>query len=172
MTDMENQSNNDTKPDSNNITLSFNNLVEQCRSSVKEIMPWDMADLLNDRKDIIILDVRETREYTAMHIQDSIHIPRGILEPACEFGYEETNPIIANARDKEIIIVCRSGNRSLLAAKTMQYLGYKNVTSLQTGLRGWNDYELPLFDDDNNPVNMGDADEFFTSMLRPEQVKK
>jgi len=151
-------------------THTFASLIEECRSSVNEIMPWDLIVILNANPALIILDIREPDEYTAMHIKNSIHIPRGLLEAACEFGFEETNPVIAKSRNEKIIIVCRSGNRSLLAARTMQLLGYKNVISLQTGLRGWNDYELPLISSDNQEVDMDYADDFFTAKLRNDQM--
>ena len=51
---------------------------------------------------------------------------------------------LVEARDLDVVVVCRSGNRSALAAHTMQLLGYRKVSSMKTGLRGWNDYELPL----------------------------
>ena len=148
---------------------TFNSLVETCRNTIQEVMPWDLMALIEETPDILIVDVRELDEFETMHIKSSIHIPRGLLEAACEFGYEETNPVIANARDKKIIIVCRSGNRSLLAAQTMQLLGYQNVLSLQTGLRGWNDYEQILVDSKDKTVDMDYADEFFTAKLRDEQ---
>ena len=149
--------------------LTFKQMVEQCRESVNEIMPWDLAEQIAEHQEMIILDVREKDEFTAMHIAHSLHIPRGILETSCEFGFEETHPVLANSRNKYIVVVCRSGNRSLLAAKTMQLLGYENVVSLQTGLRGWNDYEQPLVDMQSQQIDIDDADDFFTARLTPLQ---
>ena len=73
------------------------------------------------------------------------------------------------ARDQRVVIVCRSGNRSALAAYTLQLMGYRDVCSMKTGLRGWNDYELPLVDETGKTVKVEDADDFFTTRLRPEQ---
>jgi len=150
---------------------TFTQLVNVCRETVNEIMPWDLSDMIEQGNKPLILDVREQNEFDAMHIKASNHIPRGLLEAACEFGYEETNPIIANAREDYIVVVCRSGNRSLLAAKSMQTLGFINVVSLQTGLRGWNDYEQPLIDINNRVVDIDDADTFFSAVLREDQIK-
>ncbi|HQU01953.1 MAG TPA: lytic murein transglycosylase, partial [Acetobacteraceae bacterium] len=80
----------------------------------------------------------------AMRIAGSVNIPRGILESACEYGYEETVPELVTAREREIVVICRSGFRSVLSAFNMQLLGYTKVCSLKTGLRGWNDFEQPL----------------------------
>ena len=147
----------------------FNQLVDEARKSVKEVFPWDIADRIPDHATIIV-DVREPYEYDAMHIQDSINVPRGILETACEYNYEETVPELVMARDKEIILVCRSGNRSIFAAEVMQQMGYKHVYSLKTGLRGWADNEYPLIDKNATPVDLDTAEEYFLPRVRPDQL--
>lgn len=118
----------------------------------------------------LILDIREPEEFRAMHIRDSLNVPRGILESACEYGYEETVRDLVEARSRKIVLVCRSGNRSTLAAFIMQLMGYRNVVSMKTGLRGWNDYELPLVNAAGMTVPVEQADDFFTIRLRPDQV--
>jgi rhodanese-related sulfurtransferase len=121
--------------------------------------------------DLLVLDVREPYEFDAMHIPGSLNVPRGILESACEWDYEETVPELVRARDREIVVVCRSGNRSILAVHAMQVLGYQNASSLATGLRGWKDFEQPLVGRDGGEVDLDDADEYFTPRLRPEQFR-
>lgn len=148
---------------------TFTQLVDECLQHIQEIFPWDLAEKIQEAKPLII-DVREPDEFDAMHIEASINIPRGILESACEFDYEETEPELAKARDKEVIVVCRSGRRSALAALVMQEMGYGNVISLKTGLRGWNEFEQAMIDKDGNTIDIDDADENFTAKLRPEQL--
>ncbi len=96
-------------------------------------------------------------------------MPRGILEAACEFGYDETEPLLANARDQKAIVICRSGRRSCLAAYTLQHLGFNRVASLKTGLRGWNDYNQTLVDAMNNIVDSDSAEEFLRPRVRADQ---
>jgi len=50
-------------------------------------------------------------------------------------------------------------------------LGYSNVVSLKTGIRGWKDNEEPLFDKAGASVDLDDADVYFTPVLRPEQMR-
>jgi rhodanese-related sulfurtransferase len=119
----------------------------------------------------LIVDVREPYEYDAMHIAGSINVPRGILESACEWEYEETIRELVEAREREIVLVCRSGYRSILAAHSMQVLGYSNVVSLKTGIRGWKDNEQPLCDKEGASVDLDDADVYFTPVLRPDQMR-
>jgi rhodanese-related sulfurtransferase len=87
-----------------------------------------------------------------------VHVPRGLLEAACSWDYDDTVPALAAGRERSIAVVCRSGQRSLLAADVLQQLGYADVVSLKTGVRGWNDAEQPLVDADGRAVD-GDAAE-------------
>lgn len=115
-------------------------------TNVRELMPWDVARRRAASPDLLIVDVREPAEFDAMHIAGSLNVPRGILESACEWEYEETVPELVTAREREIVVVCRLGYRSVLAVHSLQILGYRNVVSLKTGIRGWKDYEQPLVD--------------------------
>jgi rhodanese-related sulfurtransferase len=150
---------------------NFLDLIKGCLTDVREIMPWDLETRLQENPDILIVDVREPYEFDAMHISGSINVPRGILESACEWEYEETVPSLVQARDREVVVVCRSGYRSILATHSMQVLGYRNVVSLQTGLRGWKDYEQPLVDQAGNGVDLDDADLYFAPRLRDDQMR-
>ena len=149
----------------------FMHLVQDCLTQVAEIMPWDFEERLHANPDVLILDVREPYEFAAMHIAGSLNVPRGILESACEWDYEETEPELVKARHREIVVVCRSGNRSILAAHALQVMGFKNVVSLQTGLRGWKDYDQPLVDGAGVAVDLDDADVYFTPRLREDQLR-
>ena len=149
----------------------FLDLIRDCLTDVREIMPWDLEERLDANPDLLIVDVREPYEFEAMHIEGSLSAPRGILESACEWDYEETIPELVRARDREVVVVCRSGYRSVLAAHSMQVLGYNDVVSLQTGLRGWNDYEQPLVDKEGRPVPLEVADDYFTAKVRPDQQR-
>ena len=142
---------------------TYDQLVAETAELITEVMPWDVAENITADKNVLLLDVREADEYAVMHIPGSINVPRGILEAASEPGYDETEPQLASAREREIVVVCRSGKRSCMAAYALQLLGFNYVASLKTGLRGWNDYDQPLVDKKNRQVDGDDAEEF----LRP-----
>ena len=149
---------------------TFRSLIDDVLPSIQEIFPWDLEEKLNESDDILLIDITEPREFNTVHIKDSINLPRGILESGCDWGYTDTVPELAAARDKEVVVICRSGNRSALAAFTMQLMGFSNVMSLKTGLRGWFDYELPLYDGEGNEVDEDDADEYFSQSPSAEQM--
>lgn len=150
---------------------TFKQLVSEHERLIDEIMPWDLEQKLSGDHQPLVLDIREPEEFAAMHIAWSVNVPRGILEAACDYGYSETLPVLAGARAREVVVVCRSGNRSVLAAYTMQLMGYKNVVSLKTGLKGWNDYEQPLVDQDHEKVDQDRAEVFLSPKVEAEQQR-
>jgi rhodanese-related sulfurtransferase len=87
---------------------------------VKEIMPWDLSRTLAAGNKPLLLDVREPVEFALLHIPDSINVPRGVLEQSCEWDYDETVPELVAEREREIVVICRSGKRSALAADVIK----------------------------------------------------
>ena len=150
---------------------TFKGLIEETLPHVNELFPWDLEERLNETDAILLVDITEPTEFNTVHIKNAINVPRGVLEASCEWNYEDTVPELAAARDREVVVICRSGNRSVLAAHTMQLLGFKNVSSLKTGLRGWFDYELPLYDGEGNEVDEDTADAYFSKAPRPDQME-
>lgn len=149
----------------------YDDLVAEALTRVKEIMPWDLSRSLAAGGKPILLDVREPAEFALLHIPGSVNVPRGVLEQSCEWDYDETEPSLAAGRDQEIVVICRSGKRSVLAADMMQRMGFTNVVSLKTGVRGWADFEQSMVDDAENTVDGDSAEELLAPHLRPEQRK-
>lgn len=148
----------------------YQKLVTTALKSVGEVMPWDLAEEIKQNPDLILLDIREQDEFEMMHIQNSIHVPRGRLEGACVWNYDDTVPILAQAREQNIVLICRSGNRSVLAALTMQQMGFENVRSLKLGIKGWNDNDLEMLDIKGNIVDVDKADEWLNQAVAAEKL--
>ncbi len=149
---------------------TFEDLVQELIPRINEIFPWDLIDELEAGHSPILLDVRCPLEYQNMHIKGSLNVPRGILETACDYGYEHTVPELVKARDHRVVTICRSGKRSVLAAHTLQLLGYNDVVSLKTGLRGWNDSEYPLVNHKDTPFPLEVTDAYFVEKITEEQA--
>ena len=143
---------------------TYDQLVAEAAVHISELMTWDLEQKLDNNQSLLLIYVREAEEFKAMHIANAINIPRGILEAASETGYDETNAELSSARDKHVVVICRSGKRSCLAAYTLKQLGFKYATSLKTGLRGWNDYNQAMIDQHNQEVDGDHAEEY----LRPQ----
>lgn len=85
----------------------------------------ELKSKLND--DIIVLDVREEAEYFFNHIPNAISIPLGELE-------EKVNEL---DKEKEIFVICRTGNRSDLACKQLEDQGFKHIYNVIPGMNEW-----------------------------------
>ena len=151
--------------------MRYAELVADALTRIEEIQPWDLARLLASGQEPVLLDVRERSEFETLRIPDSINVPRGILEQSCEWDYDETVPMLAGGRAQRIVVICRSGYRSALAADVMHKLGFTDVVSLKTGVRGWNDFEQPLIDASGQTIDPDNADELLASRVQPAQRK-
>ncbi len=149
----------------------YDDLVIEALARVREIMPWDLSRSLAAGNTPLLLDVREPAEFAMLHIPGSINVPRGVLEQSSEWDYDETVPELAAGRDREIVVICRSGKRSVLAADTMLRMGFSNVVSLKTGVRGWNDYEQPMQNWAGEIIDADAGDELLAPRVRLEQRK-
>jgi rhodanese-related sulfurtransferase len=149
---------------------SYKSLVKALNREVEAVLPWDLIDERQANPDLLLVDIRCPHEFEEGHISDSINVPRGILEIAADYGYEETVPCLVAARDKRVVVICRSGNRSILAAHTLRMLGFNNVASLRTGVRGWTEYEQDLVDNAGALIHPDDAEQRFIPRITLEQL--
>ena len=85
------------------------------------------VEQLRRRDDVFILDVREDYEY------DSGHIPGATLVPLGQIP----NRLDEVPRDKTVIAVCRSGNRSSQATDFLRQQGFENVHNMEGGMNAW-----------------------------------
>ena len=149
----------------------YADLLADALQRVREIQPWDLSKRLASEQPPLVLDVREPTEFALARIPGSINVPRGVLEQACEWDYEETVPELARRSPRSIVVVCRSGNRSILAADVMRLMGFDDVASLATGVRGWNDFEQPLVDGAGHAVEGDEAERVLAPRVRADQQR-
>src|SRR5210317_1923948 len=86
---------------------TFKDIVDETRLEIKELFPWDVEERRSENDGVLILDIREECEFSAYHIRHSMLVPRGILETACEYEYEDAVPELIEARGREIVVICR-----------------------------------------------------------------
>ncbi len=103
-------------------------LVEEARQRIEEISPKDTMACVQNREDIVFLDVREQNEWNLGRIPGAVHIPRGNLESKVEGLIDRT---------QRIVVYCARANRSALAADTLLQMGYEKVASMSEGFGGW-----------------------------------
>ena len=84
----------------------------------------------------VLVDIRDVRELAKTgKIADAVHAPRGMIE----FWADPQSPYHKEifATDQTLILVCASGWRSALAAKTLIEMGMDNVRDLEGGFGAW-----------------------------------
>ena len=101
-------------------------LIDEAKGRVREVGPEAAIRLIADGA--LPIDCREPNEWNLGHLPEALHIPRGILETTIEGTVPPLRPIV---------LYCASGNRSALAADTLQQMGYTDVGSLAGGIRAW-----------------------------------
>ena len=99
---------------------------------IEEIAPEDARKLLDaeDREGCHFVDVREADEFVLGHVPGARNHPRGFLEVHADKHHHKRDPWLEN-RHLKLILYCGGGNRSALAAQTLQQMGFKHVRSLR-----------------------------------------
>jgi adenylyltransferase/sulfurtransferase len=108
---------------------TFEQLMNEARKEVKELSVQEVKELVEKNGKHLLLDVREKEEYREGHLAEAVSLPRGFLEIKVETTIpDKSTPVIA---------YCAGGVRSLLAAKAMKEMGYKEVISMSGGYSAW-----------------------------------
>ncbi len=105
----------------------FLKVVNEEKPYIKEITVDQARERLTRNKDAVLLDVREDNEWNAGHAAQAVHLGKGILERDLEKTILDP--------DREIIMYCGGGYRSVLTASVAQRMGYRNVVSLIGGYK-------------------------------------
>ena len=106
------------------------------RQEIPEVSVEEVHERGQPGDDFVLLDVRENDEVRTGYIDGSVAIPRGFLEFQVGGKIPQT--------DKELIVYCAGGARSLLAAQVLRSMGYDNVSSMSGGITRWKDAGFPL----------------------------
>ena len=105
--------------------------LAEARQEIPEVSVEEVAERRKRGEDFILLDVREKDEVRSGYIDGATSVPRGFLEFQIAGKVPET--------DKEVVVYCAGGARSLLAAKAMREMGYSKVSSMAGGITRWKD---------------------------------
>ena len=102
-------------------------LVEAARQDVEEIAASALPDRLAAQPDARLVDVREDHEWQLGHIRGAIHLGKGIIERDIERHVPD--------KDVPLYLYCGGGYRSVLAARALGRMGYRQVCSVDGGWR-------------------------------------
>ena len=114
---------------------SSQELVEEALKEIKTISPKEALELKKQNKSNLI-DIRDIRELEKEgRVEDSIHIPRGMLE----FWLDPSSSYFKDGKvdlNKEMVLFCARGFRSALATKSLKQMGFKKISHIDGGFAG------------------------------------
>jgi len=116
-------------------TLLICFLVLESRRAGKSVSPQELTNLMN-RDGALVVDIREPNEFKSGHLPDAKNIPF----PKLQEGIKN----LENYKEKPIILVCKMGQHSGAAGRTLHKQGYKDVRRLKGGIATWSAEGLPL----------------------------
>ena len=119
----------------------FLHIAADAKSRVKETDVNSVKKMLDDKEDFLLIDVREDSEWVAGHLPSAIHLSKGVIERDIEKTIPDHN--------KKLVLYCGGGFRSAMAADNIQKMGYRNVISMDGGLKGWVAADYPIIKLDN-----------------------
>lgn len=115
--------------------MLLHNLVGEKLRGYSSVSPTQSTQMIN-REDALILDVRESNDYSSGHIINSVHIPLSNLKKRLDD--------LEKHKTKQVIVACRSGHRSSQACATLRKAGFEHVFNLRGGVMAWESAGLPL----------------------------
>ena len=117
-------------------TIRFLNLVDDSKTRTQEVSTEKVLERFRRGETLNLIDVREEREYLLSHIGSSRHMGRGVLEREIEKFYKNL--------DEELILYCQQGYRAILAADSLQKMGYSRVYAMTGGFALWKQLGGPI----------------------------
>lgn len=111
-------------------------IINSFLKSSFDMGPQQVVQLMSHEKDVIILDVREDKEYQQGHIKDSVHIPMSQLSSRIDE--------LSKYKSSNIVMGCRSGSRSGRACSMLKRKGFEKVHNLRGGVLAWENDNLPM----------------------------
>lgn len=110
-------------------------LVEEARKGIQECSTEEVKQKIDASEEFVLIDCREAEEFVRGRLPGAVHLCKGILERDIEATVPDFHA--------HVVIYCGGGFRSALAADTLQKMGYKNVSSMWGGWRGWTEAGYP-----------------------------
>ena len=114
----------------------FLGLVTEAKARVREFTIEEFQERVARGEAWVLVDIREDSEWNSGRVPEAVHLGKGVIERDIESRFP--------AKDTPLVLQCGGGFRSVLAADTLQRMGYTNVVSLCGGYRDWVDRGLPV----------------------------
>jgi molybdopterin/thiamine biosynthesis adenylyltransferase/rhodanese-related sulfurtransferase len=129
---------------------TYREMVSEAQQLVPEVSVEDVKARLDASAPLALIDVRDPDEFREGAVESAVNISRGFLEFKIQDAYPDP--------ETPLVLYCLSGLRSLLAAKALHDLGYRNVASMAGGIRRWRELRLPLVKEE--PLTPGQMERY------------
>ena len=120
-------------------SAGFLKIVEDAKKRIRETTIDDVKAKIDRGEKFVLIDVREESEYASDHLPGALHLGKGVIERDVDTRVPDKNA--------PMVLYCGGGFRSALAADNLQKMGYKNVLSMDGGIRGWREKGFRLTKD-------------------------
>jgi rhodanese-related sulfurtransferase len=110
-------------------------LVQRLMVGGKDVTVQEAVQLIN-RRDAVVLDVRNASEYAAGHIPNARHIPAGEIEKRLKE--------LDKLKSRPIVVSDQSGKRAAAACALLKKNGFAEVFPLKGGVLGWQQAAMPI----------------------------
>ncbi len=129
--------------------LTVDKMLEAASEVVIKAKPTDIMAIMEGEEVFTVIDVRNSREHYHGFIPGAVNIPRGSIEFNIDTeSFWENEGLYMPAKEEILILYCKKGKRSTLAAQTLMQMGYKKVKVLDGGWKNW-EMSYPDFCDKN-----------------------
>lgn len=128
------------------MAINGRTLVENLRHQVLEISVAQLAQILQQNPQAIVIDIREPSETEQGSIANAALIPRGVLEMQIDSAatIQQRFSTLEELAQQPIYLLCRSGARSVLSAISLQQMGFSEVYSVEGGFLAWQAADYPV----------------------------
>lgn len=96
---------------------------------ISEINATELKNKLNNKENFVFLDCRELAEWNEAHVKEATFLPLSEFEAK----YKE----VLTDKNKEVVIMCRSGRRSMNACMFLNEQGFEKLVNVEGGILGW-----------------------------------
>ena len=117
-------------------------LLNEAKAMVKTVSIDEVKKMIESKEKVVLLDVRDMKDYQMGHIPGSVNMPRAISLSGRLLEHH-LSKLIPDKTSK-VVVYCDFDTRSPLTVKTMNEIEYKNAVYMKGGSKAWKEAGYPM----------------------------